>query len=72
MSNKLQSGLAHPLSDIDLLGTIRHYGVEFFLQLPVRLLRHSSADMGLGQYLSYDPIKNGDHISHMLDVEDRV
>jgi len=72
LSNKLQRSLAHPLNDVDLLRTIRHYGLDFFLKLPAKSLRHCPADMRLGQYLSHNSIKNGDHISHRIDVEDGV
>jgi hypothetical protein len=72
-SDKLQRSLAHPRNDVDLLRAIRHYGLEPSLKLPEGYsIKHGPADMRLGQYLSNDSIKNGDHVSHMVDVEDRV
>jgi hypothetical protein len=44
LSDELQRSHAHPLNDVYLLRTIRHYGRDFFLQLSARLLKHGSAD----------------------------
>ena len=71
LSNKLQHSLAYPLSDIDLLRTIRRHGLKFFPKLQAGSLKHKP-QICASMYLSYDCIKNGHHVSHMVDVEDRV
>ena len=45
---------------------------QFSLEAADALLKCGYADLRLEQYLPHDPIKNWDHISHMIDIEDGV
>jgi len=72
LSNKFERSLAHPLNDVDLLRAIHHHVPEFLTKLSAGSLKHGLANVRLGAHLSYDSIKDGDHISHVADVEDGV